>query len=130
AGLGDKDFRRCVGYGLLVVRCAVFDIYPSGPTDENLRELAKKIVEKEADWVDLGDVERTARFLGAVAQDDPSFGGLDPDELMLLTFVCGGHLLSRYRLEDQRWWDYLNEIWDKVLAMPEPASSSDEPSGG
>jgi len=76
AGLDDKDFRRCVGYGLAVVGHIVSDIYPEGPSEQDLDELAKRIIEGEADWIDLGDQLTVATFLGATTKDDPAV--IDP----------------------------------------------------
>lgn len=112
--LDEEDARKAVGLALYVCGHIVNDIYPDGATEAELQELAQAIVTEESDWVDVGDAATIAKFLGEVAKgQDPS---ISQSELAGTAFVCGGHLLASFSNEDQKWWEYLNEIEDTIEA--------------
>lgn len=118
-GITNEETVTFVGLGLYVAGFIVNDIYPDGPTDDDVRELAAQIIEGESGWMDLGDDDTVARFLKAAATGDTTLGGLGGDDLMGHAIVCGGHLLSHYRLAGQRWYQYLDEIWAIAEAAPD-----------
>ncbi|MBM0279470.1 hypothetical protein [Micromonospora tarensis] len=51
-----------------------------------------------------------AELLAAAARGDISSLAARAD-VVGNTSVLGGFLLTSFRLDDQRWWDYLDEIW-------------------
>ncbi|GAA5198430.1 hypothetical protein GCM10023322_71840 [Rugosimonospora acidiphila] len=110
-GISKEDTASLITMGLYVSGFVANDIYRDGPTDEDFRELASKISEKESDWIDL-DRASVAEFLKVAVTGDVTLGGLGGEDVTGLAVVCGAHLLSYYRLDDQRWYQYLDEIWD------------------
>jgi hypothetical protein len=117
-GLDEHDSQIAIGLGLTVCEFVLKDAYGDNPTEAELLDEARDIVAAESEWVDLGTPEQVATFLGAVAREDTSFAGLSRKDIVGLTFVCGGHLLATRSLDDQKWWEYLNEIWAAVEASP------------
>lgn len=107
--LDDEDWQQAIALGVFVAGFIVNDVHRDGGTEEQLRELATKIVESESGWIDL-EAETVARFLAAAATGDTSFSGVPREDIIGHTFVSGGHLLATYRLEGQDWWSYLDEI--------------------
>jgi hypothetical protein len=120
ADLDDTDWQMAVWLGVFVCGFIVKDVFPDGPTDDELRGLAQGIIDAESDWVDLGPVDQVATYLRAAADGDPTLAGLPRKDVIGLTFVCGGHLLATHRLKDQNWWEYLDEIWAALEATPAP----------
>lgn len=120
--LGEDDAQAAVGYALFVVGYIVNDAFPNGPTEPDLRSIADDVITGVSDWVRIGTVDTVATFLRAAGAGDTTFRGITQDDLPGTAFVCGGYLLARYRREDQRWWEYLNEIWAAAEAAPEPTS--------
>jgi hypothetical protein len=115
-GLTEDARRNAIALGAFVCGFIINDAYPQGPTDADLLNTAKDIVEEESGWIDLGSAESVAAFLGAVARGDTSFPGVPKEDIVGHIFVCGGHLLATRREENQRWWEYLNEIWASAEA--------------
>jgi hypothetical protein len=122
-GLDERDSQIAVGLALTVCEHVLKDAYGEPVTEIEVLGEARGLVESESDWIDLGTPEHVAVFLGAVARGDTSFAGLSVREVVALAFVCGGYLLATRSLADQKWWEYLNEIWAAVEAAP----SSDHP---
>jgi hypothetical protein len=119
--LGEDDSKAAVGLGLFACGYIVNDVYPDGPTEADLRELARQVVKAESSWIDLGNIDAVANFLGVAAKGDTSFSGVRAEDVTGLTFVCGGHLLATYREKDKHWWDYLDAIWAAAESASDPA---------
>lgn len=120
-GLTEGQAALAVAYGLFVCGFVVNDAYPDGPTDADFRDLAAKIIQSESDWIRLGETDALGRLLVAAAKGDTAFTGVPKDDVIGHIFVSGGYLLGVYAEEGQEWWDYLNEIWEELLAAPDPA---------
>jgi hypothetical protein len=120
-GMTAEDTTTFLGLGLFVCGFIVNDIYKESATDENVRELAGKIIAKQSDWMDVGEPEVVTAFLKAAASGDTRLAGLGGEDITGLTIICGGHLLGYYRLNDQRWYEYLDEIWAALEAAPDRA---------
>jgi hypothetical protein len=118
--LSEDDARTAVAYGVFVAGYIVNDVFRDGATEAELRELATKIIASESDWINLGRPDTVARLLAAASKGDTTFPGVPPEDVIGHTFVSGGYLLGVYRRKDQHWWDYLNEIWEALLAAPDP----------
>ncbi len=122
-GLNEKDSQQALGLGLTVCEFVLNDAFGDSPSDDELLIEARDIVESESAWVDLGAPEQVAVFLRSVAHGDTTFAGMRGKDVLGLAFVCGGHLLATRSLEDQKWWEYLNEIWAAVEAGPESSDT-------
>ena len=119
-GLGEVEAATMAAYGVFVCGYVVNDVLRDGVTEGRLRDLATKIVHSESDWIDLGSAEAVAHLLGAASRGDTSFAGVPREDVIGSIFVCGGYLLGVYRSEGKEWWDYLDVIWEELLASPEP----------
>lgn len=110
----ERTFGQMLGYALHVARDVLSDAFPGGPSGADLQLLSERIVQAEETWVDLGGVGRVRKFLEAVLVGGEGLQELAPRELSVLPFVVGAHLVAAYRDDDQKWWDYLDEIWARV----------------
>jgi hypothetical protein len=117
-GLNEQDSQVALVLGLTVCEYALREAFGDEPTESELRNEAQELVADVSDWIDLGTPELVARFLGAVAYGDTSFASLSSADVVTLTLVCGGYLLGTRRSKDQKWWQYLNEIWSEVEEEP------------
>jgi len=118
--LTEDDAQTALGYALFVVGYIVNEAFPDGPSESDLRSMADDIVSGVSEWVNIGSVDSVAALLGAAGSGDTTFDGITQDDLPGMAFVTGGYLLARYRLKDQRWWEYLNEIWARAEQTPDP----------
>lgn len=119
AGLSSEEAGAALGLGLIVCSHVLADAFSDGPTSDDIQETAQRIAEDESGWVDIGSTQTISTFLDAVAKGDDSLGGLSRDDVIILTFVCGGDLLATHYEDGKEWWDYLDEIWADVEAQPE-----------
>jgi NDP-sugar pyrophosphorylase family protein len=120
-GHSEEQAQMAVAYGIFVAGFIVNDVLRQGVTEEQLRKLADQVIASEGDWVDLGSPEHLVKLLASAANGDLSFEGVPREDVIGNVFVSGGYLLASYRLKDQHWWDYLNEIWAGLEAAPDPA---------
>lgn len=103
-----------VGYAAFVVGYVVRDVLNDKVTKPELNEFAADIAADLRTWYPHGtDV---AALLTACVSGDPS--GISEDAAVDV-FAVGGHLLSRYRPENTRWFEYLDAIWDAAEAASE-----------
>jgi hypothetical protein len=119
--LNETDAVRAAQLGVFAVGFVMKHAFGDSPTAEDAQETARDIIEWASSWVELGTPDEVANFLLSAARADISFPGVPNEDLVGLTFVCGGYLLATRRLKDQRWYEYLDEIWNMLEAMPEPA---------
>jgi hypothetical protein len=120
AGITKDETAKFIGLGIFVCGFIVKDVLREELDDDRLLALARDIVKDEADWMDLGDPAVVAAFLKAAATGDHQLAGLDGEDITGLAIVCGAHLLAHYRLGEQRWFQYLDEIWAALEAAPNP----------
>ena len=114
-GLSEEQAQHALGLALYAAGFVVNDVFRDGATDEELRALARQIVETESNWVTL-DVETVSHTLRAAAIGDPSVAGVAPGDVVGNAFVSAGHLLGAFSDDDQEWWEYLNEVWAALAA--------------
>jgi hypothetical protein len=117
--LDQSQSEHALHLALFVCAFVTKDVYRDGPTEDNLLELGRQIVDGESGWVPL-DLDKIAELLRAALKGDVSLATVDPAEVPPLAIIVGGHLLAAFRLKDQRWWQYLEEIWEALLAAPDP----------
>jgi hypothetical protein len=120
-GLSNEDVATALSYGLFVVGFILNDVLREGPTDEDYEVIAGRAIDAASGWIDLGDRAAVVALLRAAAKGDPSVPGVSPEDVLGHTFVLGGYLLQAYRLDNQHWWEYLDDIWAQLEATPEPA---------
>jgi hypothetical protein len=118
-GLSDEDSKKAIGYGIFVCGYIIGDVFRDGVKDEQLRDLAAKIVASESDWVDLGSPDDLANLLSNVAKGEAPFDNVPSEDALGTLFVCGAFMLTSFRLDRQNWWDYLGEIWAAAESMPD-----------
>jgi hypothetical protein len=113
AGVPQKQAETVVGLALFVIGFVVNDACGDGASDGTVRDLAQKIIDGESDWSNVGDLDLVTRFLAAAARGDvAAVNQLAAEDVVGLSVVAGAHLLAHFRLPDQRWYQYLDEILD------------------
>lgn len=119
--LSEQDARTSIGYAVFVCGHVTGALFLEGPTQDDLVTMAQRIIDSEGDWVNLGDAENVAHFLGAAARGDTSFPNVKRDDIIGYAFVCGAYLLTSYRRDGQTWWTHLDEVWEAAQALPDPS---------
>jgi hypothetical protein len=109
------EHNKVFGYGVFVLGYTINDLYPDGPTEDELHELAVEMLLSET-WIDLGGEAHLVALLRGAAAGDPSLLETAVDDLVPNVFVAGGYMLASYRGDGQRWSEYLDEIWAAALA--------------
>lgn len=118
-GLAPDDNAQVLAYGVFVLGYTIRDLFPDGASEADLRDLAAEMVESES-WADLGSIDGVTAMLQAAATPDLNFPRVPRDDLVGNIFVAGGYMLGCYRGENQKWSEYLDEVWQAALAAPEP----------
>lgn len=118
-GLDENDAIRAVQLGLYVVGFVMKHAFGPSPSAADAEETAREVIDRTSSWVDLGTPAEVAAYLLSAARGDVAFPGVPKEDLIGLTFVCGGYLLATRRLEDQRWYEYLDQIWAALEAAPD-----------
>ncbi|MEU4529770.1 hypothetical protein AB0F49_16220 [Micromonospora ureilytica] len=116
AGLDEREAETAIRYAVFVVGFIVKDVFRNGVAEAELLGLADKVIASESSWVNLGPREDLGRLLAAAASGDIASSTTDRADVVGNTFVVGGFLLTSFRLNDQRWWNYLDEIWTAMEA--------------
>jgi hypothetical protein len=114
--LDSDDLATAVSYAIHVCGYVVVDVFNGALSDAGVAELAQYVVNDSREWVELGDAAAVAAFLRAAAAGDPRFPGVPAEDVAGHAFVIGGYLLSRFRHEGQRWFEYLDDIWNSTQA--------------
>jgi len=108
---GVETVTTALNYTMYVCGYVVLDLMGNGPSEEGLTELAQDTKEGTQDWIDVGTPEQIAALLRAAAKMD--FAPEVPrEDLLGHLCVIGGFLLSRYRHEGQRWFEFLDDAWN------------------
>lgn len=117
AGVPQSKSQAVIGLALYVVGSVINDATGAAATDDAVRDIAEQLVTGESDWIDVGDIDTVVRFLKAASAGDiTAVNRLDTEDLVGLSVVAGAHLLAHYRKEDQRWYQYLDEILNNYEA--------------
>lgn len=114
--LDQNESRLAVTYATLVCGYITRHIFDNVLSEDRLRALAADVVTTVREWVDLGSVESVASFLKEASSADPDYSAMTEEDLVGYSFVIGGYLLSRYRPEGMRWFEYLDKIWNEAEA--------------
>jgi len=118
-GLDKDQSAKAVRYIAYVVGFIVNDVFRDGWTRQQIRDLASKIVAAEQDWVDLGGVETVAALLDSTAKGSIGSPSVPREDVVGTLVVCGAYLLGGFRLDGQNWYEYLDEIWNLALEIPD-----------
>lgn len=113
-GLSQEDAATALGYSRFVIGFIVNDVLREGASEADLNGIAERAIEATAEWIDLGDRAVVVSLLRAAANGDPAMRGVPPEDVLGYTFVVGGYLLQSYRLDEQHWWEYLDDIWAQL----------------
>jgi hypothetical protein len=122
-GLSQQDAARVLGYGLFVVGYILREVLRKGPTEEDFDVIAGRAIETVSSWIDLGPKNELVALMRAASKGEMKICGVPGDDLVGFIFVLGGYLLQVYRLPNQHWYEYLDEIWSHAQAIPEPSST-------
>lgn len=106
-----------VGYGRFICASVMWDAYPKGPRRNAVRGTAHTVVESES-WIDLGGTDDVAALLASTWTNDGPTAGPPTDPMLLALFVCALSLLDEHRAKGERWWEYLDDIWARLAALP------------
>lgn len=117
--LSEDQSTAAVAYAAYVVGYVTRDLLGADLGEDSIRELANDLIKDVSAWFNLGDGDSVAAYLLACANGDTQFSGTDPKDVALYGFVVGGHLLSRYRPEGTRWFEYLDSTWNAAEAAPD-----------
>lgn len=117
--LNTRDFQTAVTYAVYACGYVVLDVLDESLPDAGVEEIARDVVVENKDWFDLGDPETIARFLKAAGRADLTFPDVPEEDVAGHAFVVGGFLVARYRHDGQRWYEYLDDIWNNAVAVPE-----------
>ena len=114
--LSERELQVALVYATFVTGYVVSDVFEGAPDDAELTEMAEDAVQGTKDWIDLGGIESVVAFLKAATAGNADFPGVPGEDIAGYAFVIGGYLLSRYRREGQRWYEYLDDIWNAAQA--------------
>lgn len=110
------ELQTAVSYAAYVCAYIVADVLDGELPEDGLEVMAQQVVEDNKSWVDLGEVATVVSFLKASATSDASFPGVPDEDVAGNSFVIAASLLSRFRPEGQRWFEYLDGIWNSAQA--------------
>lgn len=108
------DFPIAVSYAVYACGYIVADVFNGELQETAILEMAEYVINDNNDWIDLGDTATVASFLQAAANGNINFPGVPTEDVAGNSFVIGGYLLSRFRPEGQRWFEYLDTIWNST----------------
>lgn len=120
-GLSDDDGPKAWQYAAFVVGYVVNLVQPDGVQDDTLDRIAQRAIDATKSWFDLGSREQVKALLRASAEGAVNMPGVPREKAADMTFVLGSYLLQAYRGDDQHWWDFLDEVWAALQAVPEPS---------
>lgn len=109
--LTEEQARQAGTYAMFVVNFVMHDVYDD-PDSDAAGLMAKEAVADISKWMELGPEAEASAFLLACANWDASFPGVEADRVAVYAFVLGGYLLSHFRPEGMRWFEYLDMIWN------------------
>lgn len=119
--LSPEDGGTALSYALFVISYIVHDVAEGEgkqtPTDGDLEGVAERAEQASAGWAEL-DRDKVLALLRSCARNEmPS--GIPPEDVLRYSVFLGSYLLQSYRADDEKWWDYLDLIWNTLLAVPE-----------
>lgn len=119
--LDDEQAGDVFGYAALVVAYVMRDVFDGDVDAAGAGAMANRIVQRVSEWADIDSNDQVAAFLLACASGDAAFTDVEPDDPVVLASLIAGDLLSHYRPEGMRWFEYLDKIWNYAESQPDPA---------
>jgi hypothetical protein len=116
AKLGGPDFSTAVSYALYVIGYVALDVLDGELPEDGVAEMARDAVTGTKEWIDLGTPEAIAALITSAAKADVNVPGVPSEDVPGHAFVVGGYVLSRYRPDGKRWFEYLDDIWNAAVA--------------
>ena len=100
---------------IAVDRVAMADLHEGNPSDERLKYLADEFAATQTWWsVEGMPVEGFLRSLV-----DPSATPIELGQSTLLSTLVGGWLLAAFLVDDAHWYEYLDDILNRLDAAQE-----------
>ena len=113
---GNETYRQSIALCLLAAGYVAVDVCKRWPTDADIHEIARNAAEAE-DRVDLAESDFYDYLSGAVLGDKPLDQALGTMEAAAtLPVLLTGSLVATFRPRGQKWWDYLDTIWNAASA--------------
>ncbi|WP_416903220.1 hypothetical protein [Micromonospora echinospora] len=112
----DDDLaRRGVELTLAVTLFVLQDIHSGRPDSAAIREIASEVAEDEA-WSKVS-AEEVNTFLSRLVAGEAMADVFSAEEIVVLAYVCAGHLLSSNRQDSEKWWNYLDRAEATIEAV-------------
>jgi hypothetical protein len=109
--VGDERYRQVLGLCLVAAAYAAVDVSGRWPTDADLREIARVVVEHETEvQLDQADVYDYLSGAALGFKPLPEALGDEVSAATLPVFITGSMLFT-FKPKGQEWWDYLDQIW-------------------
>lgn len=121
-GMNSEQLRDALSLAYFAVGYVMNDVYDGDPSSADIADVAKRVVRSEQDWIDLNESE-VSGLLAAASKGAAEVSGVKPGDALGLTIVTGAALLAGFRRakENENWDDYLDEVWEALLAAPDPS---------
>jgi hypothetical protein len=109
--VGGEQYRYALGLCLTAAAYIAVDVSTRWPTDADVREIARLVAERETEA--KLDPEDVYDYLSkAVLDFQPLHEALGDDmAAATLPVLITGSMLFIFRPKDQKWWEYLDQIW-------------------
>jgi hypothetical protein len=121
--VGSEKYGYAIGLCLTAAAYVAVDVSGRWPTEADVREIARIAAERETEFpLDKKDIYD---YLSRAALGfEPLADALDNvEKAASLPVLITGSLLFRFRPKGQKWWEYLDQIWNATLT----AENLDEP---
>jgi hypothetical protein len=109
--VGGEQYRHVLGLCLTAAAYIAVDVSGRWPTDADVREIARLTAEREVELpLDQADVYDYLSDAALGFQPLPEALGDDATAATLPVLITASMLFT-FRPKDQKWWDYLDQIW-------------------
>jgi hypothetical protein len=112
----DETTKAAIELALAVIEFVMIDAHGGMPTAANIRADAEDVCSMET-WAEP-TVDEVESFLTKLLNGERFAGTVPPENVFILSFVVAANLLSSYRRDDEKWWDYLDRVEAAIEARP------------
>lgn len=114
--VGNERYRQAIGLCLTAAAYVAVDVSGRWPSDADIHEIARLMSERGTEIkVDQAAVYDYLSGAALGFQPLPEVLGDDMAAATLPVLITGSMLFT-FRPEDQKWWDYLDQIWSAYEA--------------